>query len=366
MPDTNIGAADYSNLKSAFAAGTENYYSVPSEMTDSSSGSNETFWNNTNWPQQLGYYKQIPELRSVIDAKATWTVGKGFKAGKFSESILSGITGWGKDTFNTILENLIRTMQIGGDSYAEIIRGEDNIMINLKPLDPGTIRIVSNKKGIIIRYEQLSKGKVNTKWIPKEIFHLARNRLADEIHGQSMVDPLANIILMRNEAMADWQRVMHRNVDPLMIFHLDTDDETRIASFKSKMDAAKGKGENMYIPKDAVVPEMLSLSPNANLNPLAWIESLNNYFYQAAAVPQIILGGTGAITEAAVKIAYLAFQQTIEEDQLFIEEQMLAQLNLLLDLEFPASLENELISDKKKDVTNGATQPNDTTAGVGQ
>ena len=159
---------------------------------------------------------------------------------------------------------------------------------------------------------------------------------------------------------------MHRNVDPLMIFHLDTDDTSRIAAFKSKMDAAKGKGENMYIPKDAVVPEMLSLSPNANLNPLAWIESLNNYFYQAAAVPQIILGGTGAITEAAVKIAYLAFQQTIEEDQLFIEEQMLAQLNLLLDLEFPASLENELISDKKKDVTNGAAQPNETTAGVGQ
>ena len=366
MPDTNIGAADYSNLKSAFAAGTENYYSVPSEMTDAADGMGETWWNNTNWSQQLGYYKQIPELRSVIDAKATWTVGKGFKSDETTEMILAKIVGFGKDTFNTILENLIRTMQIGGDSYAEIIKTEEDGIVNLKPLDPSTIRIVADKQGIIIRYEQMSKGKVNTKWDVEDIFHLTRNRVADEIHGQSMVDPLANIILMRNEAMADWRRVMHRNVDPLMIFHLDTDDTSRIAAFKSKMDAAKGKGENMYIPKDAVVPEMLSLSPNANLNPLAWIESLNNYFYQAAAVPQIILGGTGAITEAAVKIAYLAFQQTIEEDQLFIEEQMLAQLNLLLDLEFPASLENELISDKKKDVTNGATQPNDTTAGVGQ
>lgn len=122
----------------------------------------------------------------------------------------------------------------------------------------------------------------------------------------------------------------------------------------------------MYIPQGTVEFEIISLAPNANLNPLAWIESLNNYFYQSAGVPQIILGGVGALTEAAVKIAYLAFQQTIEEEQLFIEEQVLSQLNLVIELEFPASLENELLSDKAKDTETGATKPSDTTAGVGE
>ena len=74
------------------------------------------------------------------------------------------------------------------------------------------------------------------------------------------------------------------------------------------------------------------------------------------------MGSAREFTEASAKIAYLAFQQTIEEEQLFVEEQMLMQLGLQIELEFPASLENELLSDKAKDGEMAAAQPNDTTA----
>ena len=112
--------------------------------------------------------------------------------------------------------------------------------------------------------------------------------------------------------------------------------------------------------------EQIATAPNSTLNPLPWIDSLNDYFYEVAGVPKVIIGGSKAFTEASAKIAYLAFQQTTEEDQLFIEEQVLLQLGLEIELEFPASLENELISDNNKDATNGAAQPNEVTAGVGQ
>ena len=366
MTTTNIGAAEASNLESAFASGTENYFAVNSQNTDAASETKETTWINSNWSQYLGYYKEIPELNAAIDAKATWTVGKGFVADPQTTMLLDGLTGWGKDTFNTIIENMIRTYHIGGDAFCEIIRDDERNLINLKPLDPGAIKIVVDRKGRILRYEQVSKTKEKPvkKFQPEDIFHLARNRVADEIHGVSIIEKLETIILMRNEAMADWRRVLHRNVDPMMIYHLDTDDTSRISAFKAKMDAARGKGENMYIPKDAVVPEQLSIAPNASLNPLAWIESLNNYFFQAAGVPQIIVGGSQEFTEATAKIAYLAFEQTIEEEQLFVEEEILAQLNLVVELEFPASLENELLSDKAKDGEVRATQPNDTVAEV--
>ena len=180
-----------------------------------------------------------------------------------------------------------------------------------------------------------------------------------------MIESLTPNILMMNEAMEDLKEVFHRYVKPKFIFHLDTDDTAKIAAFKAKTDAATGAGENIYIPKDAVVPENLSVATNATLNPLPWIETLKNQFYQVSGVPQIILGGSAEFTEATAKIAYLAFQQTIEEDQLFIEEQVKKQLFLEIELEFPASLENELLSDKAKD---GAVniQPNETTAGSGQ
>jgi hypothetical protein len=345
MPETDIGKAVASDLTTAITD-----FSVDTAMTDGPTDQPETTWMNENWSQYFGYYKDIPELAAVIDAKATWTVGKGFKADEQTTMLLDTIKGNGFDTFNTILENMDRTKEIGGDAYAEIIRDDEGNLINLKPLDPAVMKHVANREGIIIRFEQISKTKQpDKKFKPEKIFYLPRNRVADEIHGNTMTERLAKIILMRNEAMEDWKRVMHRNVDPMIAYKLDTDDTTKIADFKRKVDAAKGKGENMYIPQGSVEFEIISLAPNANLNPLAWIDSLNNYFYQSAGVPQIVLGGTGAITERAVSIAYLAFQQTIEEEQLFIEEQVLSQLNLVIELEFPASLQNDLLSDQKKD-----------------
>ena len=166
---------------------------------------------------------------------------------------------------------------------------------------------------------------------------------------------------MKNEAMDDWKRVLHRNVDPLWIFHLDTDDLTEIAEIKAKNDAARGKGENMYIPKGVVVPELMGVAPNATLSPLAWIESLDTHFYEAAQVPKIVVGGVGGYTEAAVRVAYLSFEQPIREEQLYVEEQILAQLNLVIKFRFPVSMEHGVLSSISKESSMKAATPEDTT-----
>ncbi len=281
--------------------------------------------------------------------------------------VLDRIRGFGFDTFNTILENGVRTAEIGGDFFAEIVRDKDGEFINLKPLDPSSIRIVVNLEGKVIRFEQISKTEGSDKEITKEkMFYLPRNRVADQIHGTSMIKALVEIILAKNEAMADWRRVMHHNVDPMMAYKIDSGDPKKIAGIIGKIDRAKGKGENMYFAKDTIEFEQITLAPNANLNPLPWIESLDAKFYEAAKTPKVIVGGSGGITEGATKISYLAFQQVIREKQLFIEEQVGIQLGIEIELEFPASLENELISDSAKDASNGAVQPNEVTAGRGK
>jgi len=339
-------------------------FSVDATETDA-----QNTWCNANWQQQLGYYKKIPELKASIDALATWTVGKGFSADPQTTFVCDSIKGWGKDTFNSILENLIRTAKISGDSYAEIIRDEKLKLINLKILDPGSMTIIANKNGLIESYEQHSKIKGNkpTKFKKENIFHLCNNRVADEIHGVSIIDAVEEIVLMRNEAMADQRLIMHRYAVPQVIWHLDTDDTDKIASFKAKQDAALADRENIYIPKGAVEREVAAVSGNGTLSLIPWIETLTNYFFQVTGVPDIILGGSKAFTEASAKIAYLAFQQTIEEEQLYVEEQLGMQLGLEIYLEFPASLENEALSDKPKVEDRGIEQeepiqPNDTTA----
>jgi len=357
MPETNISSTEYGDFKNTITD-----YSVNAAYTDGPQDQKETTWDNVNYSKWLGYYKAIPELAAAIDAKATWTIGKGYESNEITELLLLEIRGWGKDSFNTILENCVRTYHIGGDAFCEIIRDKKGKLVNLKPLDPSSIRIVSNRKGLVIRYEQINKvkGQQNKKWKPEDMFHLARNRVADEIHGVSIIPAVEEIIKMRNEAMADYRKLLHRNIFPVKIFHLDTDDTTKIAAFKVKADLAHTQGENMYIPKGAVEVENSSVAPNATLNPLPWINQLNQYFFQATGVPQIIVGGAQEITEASAKIAYLAFEQVIEEEQLFVEEQVLAQLNLEIDLSFPASLQDEMLSDNRKAESTQATTPEDT------
>lgn len=357
MPETNITSADYGDFKNTITD-----YSVDPVSTDGPADQKETTYDNTYWTTYLGYYKVIPELAAAIDAKATWTIGKGFKSNEITELALFNIVGWGKDTFNTILENMVRTYHIGGDAFAEIVRDKEENLVNIKPLSPENIRIVANSKGIVIRYEQInrSKGNVFKSWKPEEMFHLARNRVADEIHGVSIIPAVEEIIKMRQEAMADYKKLLHRNIFPVKIFHLDTDDTTQIAAFKVKADKAHTQGENMYIPEGAVEVENSSVAPNSTLNPLPWIQQLNQYFFQATGVPQIIVGGSSEFTEASAKIAYLAFEQVIEEEQLFVEEQVLSQLNLEIDLEFPASLKNEILAEDRKGETMQASTPEDT------
>jgi len=345
-------------------------YSVPSATTDGVNGNGETEWTNEDWSTYLGYFQEIAELNAAINARATWTVGKGFEADETTTMLLDTIKGNGMDTFNTILENAVRTYYIGGDAFTEIIRDDEGNLINLKPLDPSTITIVVSENGMLDRYEQKSKipgKKGKKKFKPEDIFHLARNRVADQVHGTSVIKSVETIILARNESITDYKQVLHDNVTPRWKFKLKTDDPTEIAAYKAKMDeATKTVSANIYEPFDVSESELITVAPNATLDPKTWIDSQGDYFYEAVGIPQIILGGSGEFTEASAKIAYLAFQQNIEEEQLFIEEQFLSQVNMVISLNFPASLENELLSDEKKDGDQTETKPSETTAGSGE
>jgi hypothetical protein len=367
MPQLDIDSATATDLTNQITD-----YSVDTEQTDAPDGQAEFEWQMTNFSEYLGYYKNIPELQTAIDAKVKWTVGAGYLAEEPTVMLLDGIKGTGKDTFLNILKNMDTIRTLAGDSFAEIIRDKDDVLVNLKPIDPSTIVIISNKKGQIVRYEQREKVKNEVKRIatfqPDEMFHLRRKRIADEVHGISIIPTVEKIILMRNEAMSDWKRVLHRNVEPLFIYHLDTDDTTEIATFKATMDAARKNGENLYVPKGVVVPELVATAQNSSLNPLQWINQLNDYFFQAVNVPQIIIGNSKEFTDASSKIAYLSFEQSVKEEQLYLEEEILSQLNLEVKFVFPASLQNELISGQPPNTEieqkpeENAAEPNDVKA----
>lgn len=360
------------NLDNAMISDMENRvenWEITPKNTDGITQQDETEWINSKWSTYWGAFNEIADLKAALTMKTIWNVGKGYTADPETKVILDHISGWGKDSFDDILFNLDLISRIGGDAFAEIIRDEDSgILINLKPLDPGSIKIIVDRKGIIKRYEQIDKTankKVIERFEPEEILHISNLRIADQIHGISEIEALESRIKANEENFEDLKKIMHRQARPMIMFKLGTDDDAKISAFVEKMDRATNKGENVYIPDDDNAVSYEVVQVNVSNLVLQWRDELRNSFFRAIGLPQIVPGASGQSTESESKVIYLAFEQLVEQSQRKLEQQIWNQLQLRINLYPPATLSAELQNDNSKD---GAMlpQPSDTIAGRGR
>jgi len=200
MTNLDIGNATLSDMTNRVKD-----YKVEAQVLDAATGQKETEYMNALWSIYWGYFNSHPDLKSAILMKAVWIVGKGWNADPVTTVILDHISGWGKDTFDDILFNMIVQMRVNGDAFSEIIK-KNNIIINLKPLDPGSIKIIVDEVGRIIRYEQVNRienNKVVKKFQPDEIFHLCHNRIGNQIHGISDIKSLEPVLKSEEESFID-------------------------------------------------------------------------------------------------------------------------------------------------------------------
>lgn len=301
-----------------------------------------------NFKKWNGYYRQIPELRTVINKFASWTFGRGIKGG---EEQLNKIKGFGKDSARSVLKNQWRTALICGDSFAHILPSG-----NLKPLNPGTIAILVNEYGIIVGYEQEKRNKI---YSPEEIYHLSYERIADEIHGIPFPEALEELIKSRNEGLSDLRILYHRNIKPINFFEVETDDTTKLQSVENTINQAYRLSENVVIPA-GVIKEIKksSLGQGGAIDSLPYIKFLVREFVTGCGMPEIIMGWSEGTSEASGNIAYLGFQQEIEDMQLYNQEQIKDQLGIEINLEFPASLEEDIKENESKRGEGTSMNPN--------
>jgi hypothetical protein len=330
-------------------------YSVNAKALDWT-GSKEYEWSFTDAAKNFGYYKTIPELKKAVDALATWTTGKGWRV----ESVLDKITiehidGWGEDTFDSILWNMIVTKKVVGDAFAEIIR-ENGQIINLKPISPERMKIILNDKGRILRYEH---NNLVGNWKPlkrNQVLHLCNDRIGDEIHGTSVIDACKWVIEARNEAMDTYRKVLKRSL-ALGVLYVDTDDQTKISEINEQYKNAIKNGEVLTLPKD--VAELRDAGITIK-DYISWISYLENFFYQAVGIPKIILGGSADYTEASSKVGYLTFEQVYAAEQRLLEQDIWAQLGIKITFERPVSLKEDLNNGEAKNTGQLGIQPAET------
>ena len=150
---------------------------------------------------------------------------------------------------------------------------------------------------------------------------------------------METVILAKMEALEDMRVLYHRNIKPIQFFEAETDDQATLNSVEATINEAYKKSENVVIAKGVIAKiENNAIGQYANLDSLPYIKFLVRQFVTGCGMPEIIMGWSEGSTEAAAKMVYLAFQQAIEDMQLYNEEMIELQLNITIELEFPADL----------------------------
>lgn len=341
---TDVGSADYND--SVYFGDGDDYdfqWKIESTNTDGSG----SYYSN-DFPKWNHVYKKT-RYGAIIDKFAIWVVGKKItlKGPKEKQNRFKRFVGFGKDSLLDIIYNQAKVAFFNGDSFAEIIRDKKGREINLKPLAPNSITIHTNDLGWIISYEHTRTGQIIQK---ENMLHLIWNRTADEIHGTSDFERIEDYIKTDKEMRNLMRVIFRRYVKPLIISSVDSDDPTEVANFKKKLDNAFKKGENLVIPKGTVDLDKISIPQYSTLDPMPWLINMQKDETRTTGLPAVIQGAPAKEdSEATAKIVYLAFEQVIKFRQAWLSNALETQLGITFEFEKPASLEDDLQTDNRKD-----------------
>ncbi len=315
-------------------------------------------WQSTKWTTYNSYYKNHVSTKAVINKLSLWTLGEKIEADKKTLKILERIVGWGKETATQVFDNQLRIEHVNGDSYAEIvtknnedIKPDGSNLLNLKPLNPGQMKHVVGDNGMLESYIQVNTDGTETPLRLNQVFHLSLNRTADEIHGTGDIESIMTFLDKIKQVDEDMAVLFHRFVVPLVIWQLNTDDETAMSEFKTQSKKARNGGDDMVISDKATDWKLLEAGIGVGkiINPMEWRNKWTEEVIKGGTVPALIMAIEAGTTEASSKMVTLAWEKTIKKEQLDFEQQVKLQLHLDINLPQSITIEQNLAEDNRKD-----------------
>jgi len=355
--------AEY-NLSSAtttdFTAQVPDFIVESKSLDVANDGNGETYVYFDKAEEDYGYYFNHPQVASPINALATWTVSRGWKTDDdILKQELKHVTGMGKDTFDSIMWNHEAVKLIVGDSFAEVLRGDKDMIINMIPISPERVKVIL-KGARIIRYEVYN----GSKWIkkkPDQILHSQNKRIGDQDHGTSLIQSNKAVIDALLEANKDERIIKHRD-KALGVVYYKTNNAGKITYANSQIEKAVKNGEMVGLPEDtAKIESYPSKSSEDRQN---WLQYLENLNYQTGGVPRSIATSDGT-SEVGGKMGHVIFEPIYTKEQVDLEGDLWNQQAIKIKFNRPPSLggmQPEL--DESKNTGQISIQPNDVEASM--
>lgn len=304
-----------------------------------------------DWTKWHGFFRNVPDYRTAMLTFVDWVIGsKELIMDARTKEIVRKIRGNGKQSFRMILKNHYLTSVIGGDSVTEIIKDKARRLKNLMIRDPGTMKIIANRKGRITEYKQMS-GKQQGEgvkeletlqtWQPEEIWHTMNNPIADEIHGIPESESMQDLIKSLEQIQKTYAVVLERYMKPTYFFEADTDDDDELATIATKLDKSMKEFTNVVLPKGTLDEiKTAKIAQFSILDPVPWMNFLSRKFNKVARVPEIIQGESRESAVAGAEINFIGFKEYIMQRQTDFSENIKNQLGL--DVTFPEPRELEI------------------------
>ena len=353
MAELNISSAtttDFSNTVPDFI--------VAAKALDAANpNQSETYLYFEDATKMLGYAYNIPEIFNAASALCTWAVNRGWKAlNPQTKAELDHVRGVGNQTFTQLMWSHIFVKLVIKDSFLEIKRGKNDIILNMIAISPERIRVVFSKVGLIKRYDVWN----GSKWMAiqrENMLHSSNKRIADQMGGTSQVEIAKKIVDAKNEALEDERIIKHRD-KALGIAYYSTDKAGKIAYANSQIEKAVKSGEMVGLPEDTVKIE--PYPSRSSEDRTSWMSYLDNLFYQIFGVPRSIASSDGT-SEVGGKMGHVIFEPIYTKEQIDLEQELETQQAIIIKFNRPPSLggmQPEI--DESKNTGQVSLQPNDT------
>ena len=354
MPETEL-----SNLTTSSANTSIQDFKVSAVALDEA-GRGRTFWDSPDWPTYSGFLKSVPQYWQAVRSLGIWAFGKGYICPLTEHQVtLERIRGWGNESFDEILISMLMEKKTNGDAFAHIVRNDNGTLVNIRKLNPSNVRIEVGEDGLINQYRH-RQGDGNWKVIPKtEMFHVTNDRIGNEIHGTSVLQPCKWYIEWKQELGNDLRRLMHRSA--ITIIYVDMDNTTKLSTIKTQWDTALKNGTAVLLPgKKGIDFEVEKVEVPDTTRWMELIRYLDDYIYEILGISKIITGGVSGTTEANAKMGYMSFEQPYMTEQRLMEQDIWNQLAIRIMFNRPASISSTMQMSEAANTGQTAVQQNDT------
>ncbi len=353
MPDTELSNLTTTQMKSGITD-----FRVQAAALDEA-GRGKTFWDNPDWPTYAGFLKSVPQYWQAVRSLGIWAFGKGYICPLTEHQIiLENIRGWGNESFDEILISILMEKKTNGDAFAHIVRNENGTLVNLRKLNPSNVRIEVGEDGLIETYKH-RQADGSWKNIPKEeMFHITNDRIGNEIHGTSVLEPCKWLIEWKQELMNDLRRLMHRS--SIRVIYVDLDNTTKLGTIRNEYRDAIKNGEVLLLPGRKGVDfeiEQIEVPDTSR-----WFENiryLDDHIYEILGISKIITGGVSGTTEANAKMGYMSFEQPYMTEQRLMEQDIWSQLAIRITFNRPASISSTMQMSEGANTGQTSIQQND-------